>query len=217
MSTPDETFTAAALLLHIAANPPLHTPPPPYPNLTPLNALYAADPFFSALSSGRYPPPPAVTSSESGSYSSSGSSRPSTTSSSQPSSPTSSYAAGAPSLTFPAPAAPAPARHPAPPVIPPKFQWKRYAALEAFLLLNKAEYQSQLNYTPAQKAYNNDLTTRLMEHAAAAGLSFHGSFTHAMVRDRIRCFYKADKKREDAKAEGAKAELVCLRILNNSH
>ena len=66
--------------------------------------------------------------------------------------------------------------------------------LEAFLIANREEYlrHSALNYTIQQKQYNNRLTERLLELAAEHGYVFdEEAFSFAMVRDRIRCYFKS--------------------------
>ena len=66
--------------------------------------------------------------------------------------------------------------------------------LETFLIANREEYlrHSALNYTVQQKQYNNRLTERLLELAAEHGYVFdEEAFSFAMVRDRIRCYFKS--------------------------
>ncbi|KAL7547807.1 hypothetical protein ACHAWF_011079 [Thalassiosira exigua] len=75
-----------------------------------------------------------------------------------------------------------------------KFSWKNYPELEEFLVANREEYlrHSTLNYTVQQKKYNNCLTRRMIELAAAHGYAFDESeFNFVTVRDRIRCYYKS--------------------------
>jgi hypothetical protein len=86
-----------------------------------------------------------------------------------------------------------------------KFSWKSFPELETYLVDHRAqylEYSSSLNYTKAQKLYNNKLTQGLLDLAAAEGYTFEG-FSFAAVRDRIRCFYKsyvqATKKKKRTK------------------
>ena len=74
--------------------------------------------------------------------------------------------------------------------------------LEDFLLKNQEEYfeHSSRNYTAEQRNYNNGLTRGLLELASDEGYIFE-DFTFAMIRDRIRCYYKshsqsAKKKRK---------------------
>ncbi len=74
-----------------------------------------------------------------------------------------------------------------------KFSWKHYPELEAFLIENRDEYlrHSALNYTMEQKLYNNRLTGRVIELATSCGYVFDPEmFTFAMIRDRIRCYFK---------------------------
>jgi hypothetical protein len=85
-----------------------------------------------------------------------------------------------------------------------KFSWKSFPELELYLVDNRAqylEYSNSLNYTKAQKIYNNKLTQGLLDLAASEGYTFEG-FSFAAVRDRIRCFYKsyvqATKKKKRA-------------------
>ena len=49
---------------------------------------------------------------------------------------------------------------------------------------------SSRNYTPQQRNFNNTLTRELLELASNHGYAFEG-FTFAMVRDRIRCYFKS--------------------------
>lgn len=86
-----------------------------------------------------------------------------------------------------------------------KFSWKSFPELETYLVDHRAEYlqfSSSLNYTKAQKIYNNKLTQGLLDLAASVGYTFEG-FSFAAVRDRIRCFYKsyvqATKKKKRSK------------------
>jgi hypothetical protein len=51
------------------------------------------------------------------------------------------------------------------------------------------EYSSR-NYTSEQRKYNNSLTRELLDLAAGEGYIFE-DFTFAMVRDRIRCYFKS--------------------------
>uniref|UniRef100_A0A7S1YJF8 Uncharacterized protein n=1 Tax=Grammatophora oceanica TaxID=210454 RepID=A0A7S1YJF8_9STRA len=74
-----------------------------------------------------------------------------------------------------------------------KFAWKDYPELERFLMDRRVEYfqhSQKYNYTSTQKDYNNSLTTELIELANSIGYVFDG-FTFAMIRDRIRCYYKS--------------------------
>ena len=78
-------------------------------------------------------------------------------------------------------------------VLRKKFSWKSFPELEAYLVEHRQQYlrySNSLNYTKAQKQYNNKLTQGLLELAGRQGYVFEG-FTFAMVRDRIRCFYKS--------------------------
>lgn len=78
-------------------------------------------------------------------------------------------------------------------VLRKKFSWKSFPQLEAYLVEHREQYlqySNSLNYTKAQKIYNNKLTQGLLEVAAQHGYIFEG-FTFAAVRDRIRCFYKS--------------------------
>jgi hypothetical protein len=91
-----------------------------------------------------------------------------------------------------------------------KFSWKSFPELEMYLVENRGqylEYSSSLNYTKAQKSYNNKLTQGLLDLAASEGYTFEG-FSFAAIRDRIRCFYKSyvqatkKKKRVTTKRSG---------------
>lgn len=89
-----------------------------------------------------------------------------------------------------------------------KFSWKSFPELEAYLVDHRPKYlecSNALNYTKAQKFYNNQLTQGLLDLAAKEGYVFEG-FTFAAVRDRIRCFYKsfvqATKKKKRMKVQG---------------
>ena len=64
--------------------------------------------------------------------------------------------------------------------------------LEHYLLQKKRAYFefSSRNYTPEQRRFNNTLTRELLDLASNQGYAFE-SFTFAMVRDRIRCYYKS--------------------------
>lgn len=78
-------------------------------------------------------------------------------------------------------------------VLAKKFSWKAFPELEAYLVAHRPQYlqySSQLNYTSEQKRYNNSLTQGLLDLASESGYRFEG-FTFAMIRDRIRCFYKS--------------------------
>jgi len=78
-------------------------------------------------------------------------------------------------------------------VLRKKFSWKAFPELERFLIANRKQYlqySNSLNYTKAQKIFNNKLTQGLLELAGEQGYIFEG-FTFAAVRDRIRCFYKS--------------------------
>jgi len=88
-------------------------------------------------------------------------------------------------------------------VLRKKFSWKSFPELEAYLIDNRnqyLEYSNQLNYTKAQKLYNNNLTQGLLDLAAKEGYIFEG-FTFPAVRDRIRCFYKSKLCTHSAKLE----------------
>jgi len=87
-----------------------------------------------------------------------------------------------------------------------KFSWKAFPELEAYLVENRKqylEYSNALNYTKAQKIYNNKLTQGLLELAGQEGYIFD-SFTFAQVRDRIRCFYKSFVQATKKKKRGNK-------------
>jgi hypothetical protein len=78
-------------------------------------------------------------------------------------------------------------------VLRKKFSWKSFPELEAYLISHRIPYlacSNAMNYTKAQKQYNNELTQGLLDLAAKEGYVFEG-FSFAMVRDRIRCFYKS--------------------------
>jgi hypothetical protein len=80
-----------------------------------------------------------------------------------------------------------------------KFSWKSFPELESYLIENRQnylEYSNALNYTKAQKIYNNELTQGLLDRASETGYIFEG-FTFAAVRDRIRCFYKSKSMFEE--------------------
>lgn len=92
-------------------------------------------------------------------------------------------------------------------VLRKKFSWKSFPELEAYLVDHRPKYlecSNALNYTKAQKHYNNQLTQGLLDLAADEGYLFEG-FTFAAVRDRIRCFYKsfvqATKKKKRLKVQ----------------
>ena len=87
-------------------------------------------------------------------------------------------------------------------VLRPKYSWKSYPELEAYLIDHREQYlqySNSRNYTKEQKRYNNHLTQGLLELAGNTGYVFEG-FTFAAIRDRIRCFYKsfvqANKKKK---------------------
>jgi hypothetical protein len=78
-------------------------------------------------------------------------------------------------------------------VLRKKYAWREFPELEGYLIENRDQYlsfSSQLNYTADQKRYNNRLTQGLLDLAAESGYRFEG-FTFAMIRDRIRCYYKS--------------------------
>lgn len=78
-------------------------------------------------------------------------------------------------------------------VLRKKFSWKSFPELESYLIAHRIPYlacSNAMNYTKAQKQYNNELTQGLLDLARAEGYVFEG-FSFAMVRDRIRCFYKS--------------------------
>jgi hypothetical protein len=78
-------------------------------------------------------------------------------------------------------------------VLRKKYAWREFPELEGYLIENRDQYlsfSSQLNYTAEQKRYNNRLTQGLLDLAAESGYKFEG-FTFAMIRDRIRCYYKS--------------------------
>ena len=89
-------------------------------------------------------------------------------------------------------------------VLRKKFSWKSFPELEIYLINHRKQYlecSNAMNYTKAQKSYNNELTQGLLQLAANEGYVFE-DFTFAAVRDRIRCFYKsfvqATKKKKRA-------------------
>ncbi len=89
-------------------------------------------------------------------------------------------------------------------VLRKKFSWKSFPELETYLIDHRKQYlecSNAMNYTKAQKNYNNELTHGLLQLAANEGYVFE-EFTFAAVRDRIRCFYKsfvqATKKKKRA-------------------
>jgi hypothetical protein len=91
-------------------------------------------------------------------------------------------------------------------VLRKKFSWKSFPELETYLIDHRIQYlecSNAMNYTKAQKQYNNELTQGLLNLAASEGYIFEG-FSFAAVRDRIRCFYKsfvqATKKKKRVKA-----------------
>jgi hypothetical protein len=99
---------------------------------------------------------------------------------------------------------------PARAVLRKKFSWKSFPVLEQYLVRHRAKYLSfsaAHNYTRQQKTYNNALTQGLLDLAAEKGYVFEG-FTFAMVRDRIRCYYKsfvqATKKEKGKKKRASK-------------
>ena len=78
-------------------------------------------------------------------------------------------------------------------VLRKKFSWKSFPELEIYLINHRKHYlecSNAMNYTKAQKNYNNELTQGLLQVAANEGYVFE-EFTFAAVRDRIRCFYKS--------------------------
>ena len=78
-------------------------------------------------------------------------------------------------------------------VLRKKFSWKSFPELEIYLINHRKQYlecSNAMNYTKAQKNYNNELTQGLLKLAANEGYVFE-EFTFAAVRDRIRCFYKS--------------------------
>jgi hypothetical protein len=78
-------------------------------------------------------------------------------------------------------------------VLRKKFSWKSFPELEIYLINHRKQYlecSNAMNYTKAQKNYNNELTQGLLQLAANEGYVFE-EFTFAAVRDRIRCFYKS--------------------------
>jgi hypothetical protein len=78
-------------------------------------------------------------------------------------------------------------------VLRKKFSWKSFPELEIYLINHRKQYlecSNAMNYTKAQKNYNNELTQGLLQLAADEGYVFE-EFTFAAVRDRIRCFYKS--------------------------
>jgi hypothetical protein len=92
-------------------------------------------------------------------------------------------------------------------VLRKKFSWKSFPELETYLVDHRLKYlecSNALNYTKAQKLYNNQLTQGLLDLAGKEGYIFEG-FTFAAVRDRIRCFYKsfvqATKKKKRLKVQ----------------
>jgi hypothetical protein len=94
-----------------------------------------------------------------------------------------------------------------------KFSWRNYPELEAYLLAHRAAYlaHSALNYTAAQKRFNNRLTEGLLALAARLNYVFdEGCFGFVAVRDRIRCYYKSyvqgAKKRGSAGERGGARE-----------
>jgi predicted DNA binding CopG/RHH family protein len=78
-------------------------------------------------------------------------------------------------------------------VLRKKFSWKSFPELESYLVNHRKQYlecSNAMNYTKAQKHYNNELTQGLLQLAANEGYVFE-EFTFSAVRDRIRCFYKS--------------------------
>lgn len=78
-------------------------------------------------------------------------------------------------------------------VLRKKYAWREFPELEGYLIEHRDQYlsfSSQLNYTAEQKRYNNQLTQGLLDLASEQGYLFEG-FTFAMIRDRIRCYYKS--------------------------
>ena len=74
-----------------------------------------------------------------------------------------------------------------------KFSWRHYPVLERFLIANRTEYlrHSAMNYTSAQKKFNNKLTERTIKLATRHGYEFDAhEFKFNDIRDRIRCYYK---------------------------
>lgn len=91
-------------------------------------------------------------------------------------------------------------------VLRKKFSWKTFPELEAYLIDHRFRYlecSNAMNYTKAQKQYNNRLTQGLLDLAAVEGYIFEG-FTFASVRDRIRCFYKSFVQATKKKKRGGR-------------
>ena len=118
------------------------------------------------------------------------------------------YAPSSPSSPSMSPPSPprASASGSAPVVLRQRFLWRHYPSLTSYLSSRRSEYDlhSAQNYTSLQRAFNNSLTDGLVAHAAGLGMTFEGSFTRPMIRDRIRCFYKAERKREEGERGQAK-------------
>jgi hypothetical protein len=103
-------------------------------------------------------------------------------------------------------------------VLKKKFSWKSFPELEAYLIAHRIPYlacSNAMNYTKAQKQYNNELTQGLLDLAATEGYIFEG-FSFAMVRDRIRCFYKsfvqATKKKKRPSVKATNGALLAKRV-----
>ena len=99
-------------------------------------------------------------------------------------------------------------------VLRPKYSWKSYPELEAYLIDHREQYlqySNSLNYTKEQKRYNNRLTQGLLELAGNTGYVFEG-FTFSSIRDRIRCFYKsfvqANKKKKQTMQQLSRSRSV---------
>lgn len=100
-------------------------------------------------------------------------------------------------------------------VLRPKYSWKSYPELEAYLIDHREQYlqySNSLNYTKEQKRYNNILTQGLLELAGNTGYVFE-CFTFAAIRDRIRCFYKSfvqanKKKKKHTMQQGSRNRSV---------
>lgn len=80
-------------------------------------------------------------------------------------------------------------------VIRKKFSWKDYPELEDYLIAHREEYlkhSNNMNYTAAQKEFNNQLTEGLLETARSHMYAFDtAEFDFVAIRDRIRCYYKS--------------------------
>ncbi|GMH46876.1 hypothetical protein TrRE_jg11486 [Triparma retinervis] len=82
-------------------------------------------------------------------------------------------------------------------IIHQKFTWRNFPILDAFLCGHANEYFAHAahNYTASQKFFNNNLTSLLIHYAYSQGYAFDTSFSFEMIRNRVRCYFKSQRKR----------------------